>query len=845
MTYTSSKYNYFRTRICPRAAERMVERMWVHFWARIWIAVLFTTFASLATAQTNDDTSNEFGVTVEYAEDALPDGQAPAIRESKDSAASDGANPNQTPANRNGGDTNDVVATQTDSNDSHEAGKVANFTGYLLEKGSKKPISDTEVYIKDTEWSATSDSTGYFEFFDLPEGRYDVVVPTTDYETFKALARVKNGKVFNATYHLMPRSHTAMEVVVREKKEEKEVSRNVIHIEEASLVPGTGGDALKSVESMPGVGRGMGDGAIVIRGSNAEDSKFYIDGHEIYSLFHFGGLKSTYNSKLIDSFELMTGGFSAKQGLATGGVINVETRAPRQDRWGGYLDASFIDASFMLEGPVSDKMEVAVAARRSTTDMLMKAIDLNKSIDGLNFTTYPMYWDYQAKWNYRINKRHSLGLDVYGDSDGMSLNIDMVDDADPNLTGAIDYSFRGHNVFLHHRYKNGKIQNHFSPGLNYLINENRIGEYYFNATYVLFDVKDDLTLKLTDNNTLGMGVGITPRTGTLSANMVQPLKEGDVGFSFSNGEPIVMNSTIADLVTSAYVSDEIQLGKLLAVPSLRFDHESILNTFGIGPRLGLRYQIVKPFTVKASGGLYHRVPDVDEFDDHFGNGGLKMERAVHSVVGFEWAITDTIDLDIQGYYKWLDNMVTARETEKGKSQYENNGKGYVYGGEFLLRHNWTDRFFGWISYSLSKSMRTDGPGTDYRPFDMDQRHNLIAVASWQFSKGWRLGLRFQYTSGEPYTKITGRIYNGDNGTYLPVYDSNHKNEATRNAYHRLDLRVDKEWLFNSWVLHTYLDIQNVYLHKNPIDTIYNYDFSEEVAMTDLPILPSIGVTAEF
>jgi outer membrane receptor for ferrienterochelin and colicin len=301
------------------------------------------------------------------------------------------------------------------------------------------------------------------------------------------------------------------------------------------------------------------------------------------------------------------------------------------------------------------------------------------------------------------------------------------------------------------------------------------------------------------------------------------------------------------VITSGYLQDEIEIGPVMLIPGVRFDHETLLNVATVDPRGAVRWRVVEPLVLKASGGIYHRVPDVDEIVEPFGNDDIEFERAIHAVGGLEWAITDVIDVDIQGYYKYLDHLVTTvKDPEPGDDRvYDNSAEGYTYGGEIMLRHNWTDDFFGWISYSVSKSMRNDGPGTPLRRFDKDQTHNAIAVASWQFSKGWRLGGRFQFTSGEPYTDIKGGILNADNGTYLPIYDEEGNNAKTMPPFHRLDLRLDKEWMFDTWILTTYLDIQNVYFQKNPTGVVRNYDHSEVVHVTSLPILPSIGAKAKF
>ncbi len=756
----------------------------------------------------------DLGVVVEYADDAMP----------KDNGRQE----------------------QMPSKSAAPIKRDVNFAGTLKEKGTRKPIADVTVYLKDTPHTAVTDKNGVFVFSNLTAGTYTVVIPSTEYEMVETTETITRGERIEVVYYLEPRVYGGLQVTVRGKRVEKEVSRSVISMQEARVIPGTSGDPLRAIESMPSVARGgLGGGGyqdLVIRGSNAEDSKIYLDGHQLPGVFHFGGFKSVYNSELIDKFELYAGGFGAQWGRATGGVVEIETRDPRDDRWGGYADLSMIDVSALAEGPVADDLSVALAARRSSVDLILAAIDLNDMVDGLNFTTYPVYYDYQGKLHYRLDRRNRLSLDVYGGYDGMEMDLDLVDDRDPALTGESDVDIDFESAFVHYLYDDGTLSSDLSPGYFRFAQTAIFGEFHLSYAIQHIDINEDARIKIGKHNTLGAGLRLQPRFITVDSNFIRPPKEGDVHPSFTNDERVVANVDEHDLIVSAYLQDEIELGPVKLVPGIHWDYESVLSAYAVEPRGAVRLKVVEPLTLKAGGGIYHRVPEPDEIFEPWGNSDLDMERAMHAIGGFEWSITEVLELDVQGYYKHLDQLVAPTGDER---VYDNSGDGYVYGGEVMLRHNWTDRFFGWVSYSISRSMRNDGAGTPHRPFDMDQRHNLVALASWQFAKGWRLGGRFQFTSGEPYTRIRGSIFNADTGSYLPYYDETKKNAQTRPPYHRFDLRLDKQWVFDAWVLHTYLDVRNVYVHPNPVATVHNYDFSEEAYFTDIPILPSIGVMAEF
>ena len=58
-------------------------------------------------------------------------------------------------------------------------------------------------------------------------------------------------------------------------------------------MPGTRGDALKSLQSLPGVARPpFTSGLLIIRGSAPDDTLTYIDGTDVPLIYHFGGLAS-------------------------------------------------------------------------------------------------------------------------------------------------------------------------------------------------------------------------------------------------------------------------------------------------------------------------------------------------------------------------------------------------------------------------------------------------------------------------------------------------------------------------------------------------------------------------
>src|SRR5439155_10764171 len=113
-----------------------------------------------------------------------------------------------------------------------------------------------------------------------------------------------------------------------------------------------------------------------------------------------------------------------------------------------------------------------------------------------------------------------------------------------------------------------------------------------------------------------------------------------------------------------------------------------------------------------------------------------------------------------------------------------------YGVELMVRRPPTEHLHGWLSYSLSRSLRAVGGGV-IAPSDWDQRHvvNLVAGYRWRRTT---LGGRVHVNSGRPY--LVGD-FRGSELARLP-------------PFWQLDLRVDRRFVFDAFVLEAYADLAN-------------------------------------
>jgi hypothetical protein len=127
----------------------------------------------------------------------------------------------------------------------------------------------------------------------------------------------------------------------------------------------------------------------------------------------------------------------------------------------------------------------------------------------------------------------------------------------------------------------------------------------------------------------------------------------------------------------------------------------------------------------------------------------------------------------------------------------------------------------------------------------DETHILALVASWQPGGNWVLGGRFRYVTGRPITPVEHPydIYSADSNRYFATLGDERSSRLP--SFRQLDLRIQKDFPFQSWTFSIYLDVQNVTDSRNAEARIFDYRYRRMVIVPGIPILPLLGVKGSF
>lgn len=748
--------------------------------------------------------------------------------------------------------------------------------GSVFLSGPDTPLPGVDVLVIDpvgNQYTAVTDEEGRFRIEGLSPGVYRVQIQPDGFESYQGDESITAGEATAVTYRLAPQP-AENEIIVRGERPPREVTKRTLQRREIERIPGTSGDALRSIQSLPGVARPPAlAGLLIVRGSAPQDTGYFVDGTSVPLIYHFGGLSSVIPTELLDRIDFYPGNFSVRYGRVMGGIVDAGFRSPNTDCYGPYgapterkgcfhgmAQVDLIDARILVQGPIAKNWTFAVAGRRSYIDSWLKPV-LESA--GASVTSAPVYYDYQVLVDYSSEPGERLSLRFYGSDDRFETIITNPAASEPGFGGNLRYATafsRVQALYQKDLTDRVSIDAQLSVGTESL-DFGLGGNIRFDLRSIPVYLRSEIGYKIHRTLRANLGLDFSLSPYDIFVRVPPPLPRGQTADQPLSTRPSIESSDSGAVFRPAWYADlEWQpTARFRFVPGLRVDFSRDSGQTDVSPRVTARYSLFLPeddapwgkgrtTVLKAGVGRFAQPPQFQESSPQFGTPGVGSNFAYHYSLGVEQGLTDHLDLTVEGYYKDLNPLVSSAPGENNKVIYDTEGRGQVVGLETWLKYRADERFFGWVSYTLSESLRQDRPDQEKYRFQYDQTHNLILLGSYRLGRGWEIGARFRVVSGQLATPTVGRpalpaIFAGDSGTYVAIEGPRYSERLP--LFHQVDVRIDKRWQFRDFRLNAYLDVQNVYNNAAVESYVYGFDYSQKAYNTGLPILPSLGLRGEF
>lgn len=770
------------------------------------------------------------------------------------------------------------------------AATCVDLTTEVLRRGDRTPVGEATVIAipeptgrkpgpvarhehakipESPQWkrTTTTDASGRFTLATLPAGRVRLIViePGHVRGEWTIDTNVRAKPLF-----VEPNEDDEFRTVVRQRREPPiAVGTTTLTPAELARLPGSQGDPLRALQSLPGVARApAGLGLLVLRGAAPSQSKVFYGEHPLPRAFHTLGFTSIVQADVLESLDLQASNFSPRWGNASGGVVLLSPRAGRGGADHGFAKIDLLSAGALAEGSMG-KGTFLVAAQRGYVDGVLR---LAEKVDPTQAFTLPQYYDYQAQ--FQVSHR-STDYTVRWIGSGDRMRIRYLE-FDNTRTTAIDLRDQFHRVELVTRSRIGPWRVLATPAVRFDVANSDSTYSHDRRRGIVPSWRGEMTRTLGQRSAIVFGAdGMVTSYWTRSRLQSSENRPGDV-----------VEGNGSDAAIGAYAWLALRIGTATLWPGVRAsvfsritndqDAQRVRHRAAVDPRLIARWELGRRWALRGGVGLYAQPDSVFDsgsdgvvgseesisgsrvllpvalrtvLDPGVGVGGTDRTpdplQAFQASGGASFAGDRRTTIDATAFMRVLHEPRSVVQRGTGGSVFTQQNLSRSLGLEVLVRQRFGQRFFGWIGYTVMRSemgrQRNGWQATRWGPSDFDQRHSLVALASLDLPHRFRIGARFRVVSGSPYTPIVGSVVT-DMG-YLPI--SGVTNSERFPTFHQLDVRVDRRWLARRVSVTAYIDVQNVYNRRNAEALIYSADYREISDSVGLPIFPSLGVRLDW
>ena len=604
--------------------------------------------------------------------------------------------------------------------------------------------------------------------------------------------------------------------------------------DELRALPGASDDALAAVRSMPGVAMSpaVAGGRLVIRGGAPQDSLLSIDGVPVPFVYHSFDNSTILPVSMIGAMTYSPGGFGVEEGRATSGSVAILTTNDEPARPAVEAQLSLIDASARAAVPLAHGLYLTGAVRRSTVDLLIPfAVPASLMI---GFTTPPRYYDGQLQLDWIARTRDRVKLLALTSFDQLGIVNHMTDTDLPA-------DFQQHSSFgrliASWQHDGAHVRNRLVGAL---------GDGDFHARFDAIQHDDDsATLALArDDLAIEVARGLRVRTGAFAETDVHAIDLHSILVSPDGLPPghfhdlpiRTIHTTYDAGYAAAYVAGDVMpTARTTVTGGVRVERFGRIGATVVEPRVEVAQRVAE-LTLHAALGRYAR--DLSEVEGIPTN--LLPELATQLSVGSDLDLGEGLSASATVYRTTREQLAVEDPTVMADLPYVSTGRGASGGVDLMLRLR-RDHLFGWIAYSFSKSNRLDGPMQAWHLTPFDQTHAFTTVASYERG-AWRMGGRFQYATGLPYTPVIGATYDAQLDHDLPVLGAPYSARYPDVA--QLSLRAERVWHRHGLLVAAFLDINNLFRDARVERYTYSADFSQRHALNEYVPLPSVGIRGE-
>ena len=510
---------------------------------------------------------------------------------------------------------------------------------------------------------AQTNAEGYFdaEIPDLGTYTFRILRPTGIQELEKAITA--DGEVVTLYTDKVVKPKGGIEV--EGQKDKTILSRYKVRYDEIKRMPGTLGEALNALQTLPGVfappafGGNTGGcfGGIVIRGADCNTNTYLYDDLPIFYAYHYDTINSVIHNDLIKTIDIYTGAYPANFANATGGVIEIESSETTKKATGSF-NMSFLLGQAMYQTPLfNGKGYLAAGGKVGYLDKTLGSTGLVP--DGIRL---PQYNSSNVKFIYNFNAQHQLSFTSLTALDGFALNVpggfasnDPTKEPLAAVAGASVAAGQGFRTMgLRYTWTpNTKFSNRFTL-INYepFRNSNvKFGsiETSFRASAPYTGVRQDLVWNPT--NFLKIDLGTEGRIINYNVTGFGVRQKDPNNFSpnpYNLTDPDFEKADVTQKTRTnyfnAYTTFHFTFGNFKFEPGIRHDYIDYSKQGVTGPRATISYKmdgILKGTTFFGGAGDYGRFPFFDQsISRESGNPNIQFEKARKYGGGIDQQITE-------------------------------------------------------------------------------------------------------------------------------------------------------------------------------------------------------------